>query len=160
MGAQQIQRPFPTPHQKKKKKERPGRDSEEEEITGAGSLVEGVLAEGTSLRSSTRTGAEDRRASLVLRAPGLVLRPRAVSRPRSRTCSCTTLCSERMLSGAEGRRQRDSSADLAFPGLTGSLFGALQFIVRPSDVTFLDISTVVTPRSSDGLAAMKAELTP
>ena len=64
-----------------KKKERPGRDSEEE-TTGAGSLVEGVLAEGTSL-SSTQTGAEDRRASLVLQAPSLVLRPHAASCPHS-----------------------------------------------------------------------------
>ena len=81
MGAQQTQKPFLTPHQKKKK-ERPGRDSEEEETTGAGSLVEGVLAEGTSL-SSTQTGTEDRRISLVLRSPGLVLRPRAASCPHS-----------------------------------------------------------------------------
>lgn len=56
------------------------------------------------------------------------------------------LYSERMLPSAEGRRQRDGSADLASPGLTGPLFGALQFIVRLSDVTFLDISTVVTPQ--------------
>ena len=59
------------------KKERPGRDSEEEKTTGVGCLVEGVLAEGTLLRSSAGTGAEDRRASLLLRAPGLVRRPRA-----------------------------------------------------------------------------------
>lgn len=48
-----------SPPPNKKKKERPGRDSEEE-TAGVGCLVKGVLVEGTLLRSSTGTGAEDR----------------------------------------------------------------------------------------------------
>ena len=143
-GAKQIQRPFPTPH--KKKKERPGRDSEEEETTGVGCIVEGVSAEGTWL-SSTGTGAEDRRASLVLRAPGLVLRPRAgVTSPLPSVQLLSHALQRTHAPSAEGRRQRGSSADLAPPGLTGPLCGALQFIVGPSDATFLDISTAVTPQ--------------
>ena len=84
----------------------------------------------------------------MLRAPGLVLRPRAgVTSPRPNMQLLSHTLQRTHAPSTEGRRQRGSSADLAPPGLTlGPLRGALQFIVGPSDATFLDISTVVTPQ--------------